>query len=57
MRENNAKCCDWIGKILTAVLIIIVATVIIHSIEDEVKETFSKRRFVFPDDELLHNDE
>ena len=41
----------------TAVLIIIVATVIIHSVEDDVKETFSKRRFVFPDDELLHNDE
>ena len=57
MRENNTKCCDWMGKMWTAVLIIFVATVIRHSIEDDVKENLSKRRFVFPDDELLHNDE
>ena len=45
------------GKMWTAVLIIFVVTVIRHSIEDDVKENLSKRRFVFPDDELLHNDE
>ena len=67
-----SKCCDQQHKMWTEALILLVTTVIIISSEiedevkenititaseDEVKKNITKRRLVFPDDELFHDDE